>query len=75
VEDFARRRPWLVAGIGFAVGLAASRFLKASSERRYTGSRQFTGYAVPTQIETRPPGTVGRYADEPLSRESYGPSG
>jgi hypothetical protein len=35
VEDFARRRPWMVAGIGVVVGLAASRFLKASSERRY----------------------------------------
>jgi ElaB/YqjD/DUF883 family membrane-anchored ribosome-binding protein len=35
VEDFTRRRPWIVAGIGLAVGLAASRFLKASSERRY----------------------------------------
>ena len=35
VEDFARRRPWMVAGIGLAAGLAASRFLKASSERRY----------------------------------------
>ena len=35
VEDFARRRPWMVAGIGLVAGLAASRFLKASSERRY----------------------------------------
>jgi hypothetical protein len=35
VEDFARRRPWIVAGAGLMVGLAASRFLKASSERRY----------------------------------------
>jgi ElaB/YqjD/DUF883 family membrane-anchored ribosome-binding protein len=34
-EDFARRRPWAVAGIGLIAGLAASRFLKASSERRY----------------------------------------
>lgn len=40
VEDLARRRPWLVAGVGLAIGLAASRFLKASSERRY-------GYATP----------------------------
>jgi hypothetical protein len=40
VEDFARRRPWLVAGIGLAAGLAASRFLKASSERRYESSGQ-----------------------------------
>jgi ElaB/YqjD/DUF883 family membrane-anchored ribosome-binding protein len=38
VEDFARRRPWLVAGIGVVAGLAASRFLKASSERRYEAS-------------------------------------
>jgi ElaB/YqjD/DUF883 family membrane-anchored ribosome-binding protein len=38
VEDFARRRPWFVAGIGLVAGLAASRFLKASSERRYESS-------------------------------------
>lgn len=40
VEDFARRRPWLVAGIGVVAGLTASRFLKASSERRYESSGQ-----------------------------------
>jgi ElaB/YqjD/DUF883 family membrane-anchored ribosome-binding protein len=34
-EEFARRRPWMVAGFGLVAGLAASRFLKASSERRY----------------------------------------
>jgi ElaB/YqjD/DUF883 family membrane-anchored ribosome-binding protein len=34
-EQFARRRPWLVAGAAAAVGFAASRLLKASSERRY----------------------------------------
>jgi ElaB/YqjD/DUF883 family membrane-anchored ribosome-binding protein len=34
-ERFARERPWLVAGVAAAAGLAASRFLKASSERRY----------------------------------------
>lgn len=38
VEDFARRRPWFVAGIGLVAGLAASRFMKASSERRYQPS-------------------------------------
>lgn len=38
VEELARRRPWLVAGVGLAVGVAASRFLKASSERRYAYS-------------------------------------
>lgn len=38
-EEFARRRPWMIAGIGLAVGLAASRFLKASSERRYDSAQ------------------------------------
>ena len=35
VEDFARRQPWLVVAGGLALGFAASRFLKASSSRRY----------------------------------------
>ena len=33
-ERFARERPWVVAGVAAAAGFAASRFLKASSERR-----------------------------------------
>ena len=41
VESFARRRPWLTAAAGAAVGLVASRFLKASSERRYEGSQGY----------------------------------
>ena len=35
VEDFARRQPWLVAAGGFLLGLVGSRFVKASSSRRY----------------------------------------
>jgi hypothetical protein len=35
VEDFARRQPLLVAAGGLVLGFAASRFLKASSSRRY----------------------------------------
>ena len=38
-EDLARQRPWMVAGLGLMVGLAASRFLKASSERRYDSAQ------------------------------------
>jgi len=34
-EDLGRKRPWTAAGAGAAVGLAASRFLKASSRERY----------------------------------------
>jgi hypothetical protein len=40
VEDFARRQPMLVAAGALALGFAASRFLKASSSRRYE-----SGYA------------------------------
>jgi hypothetical protein len=38
VEDFARRNPWAVAAGGLVLGLAASRFLKASSSERYRSS-------------------------------------
>jgi ElaB/YqjD/DUF883 family membrane-anchored ribosome-binding protein len=35
VEDFARSNPWAVAAGAAVVGFTASRFLKASSSRRY----------------------------------------
>ena len=35
VERFGRERPWAVIAGGAALGIAASRFLKASSSRRY----------------------------------------
>ena len=38
VEGFARRNPWAVAAGGLVLGLAASRFLKASSTERYRAS-------------------------------------
>ncbi len=34
-EDFGRRQPWAVGAGALALGFAASRFLKASSGRRY----------------------------------------
>jgi hypothetical protein len=37
LEDFGRRQPLAVAGLGVAVGFMASRFLKASSRERYQG--------------------------------------
>jgi ElaB/YqjD/DUF883 family membrane-anchored ribosome-binding protein len=71
VEQFARRRPWIVAGFGLLAGLAGSRFLKASSERRY-GSGQGTGDLV-----GRSPATVSprAYGGEPIGSASYGTSG
>jgi ElaB/YqjD/DUF883 family membrane-anchored ribosome-binding protein len=38
VEDFARRNPWAVVAGGIVVGIAASRFLKASSIERSGGA-------------------------------------
>ena len=86
VEDFARRRPWMIAGIGAAVGFAASRFLKASSEGRYqasgrstmySGSGQGYGYGSSTRAESAAYG-AGRgldvEADRPLSRETVDPA-
>jgi hypothetical protein len=39
VENFARRRPLLIAGAGVLVGVVAARFVKASSEQRYGDGR------------------------------------
>ena len=38
VEDLARRQPLVVVAGGLMLGLAAARFLKASSDRRYETS-------------------------------------
>ena len=43
VEDFARRQPLLVAAGALALGFAASRFLKASSGRRYESTYRSDG--------------------------------
>jgi hypothetical protein len=41
VEDFGRRQPWAVIAGGVALGLVASRFLKASSIERYEKRTSF----------------------------------
>jgi ElaB/YqjD/DUF883 family membrane-anchored ribosome-binding protein len=43
LERFARRRPWVTAGVGVLAGFVASRFVKASADRRYEGSRSNGG--------------------------------
>ncbi|MDQ6780374.1 MAG: hypothetical protein M3Z37_04370 [Candidatus Eremiobacteraeota bacterium] len=35
VENFARRQPWVIAGAGVLLGLAASRTLKAARTKRF----------------------------------------
>jgi hypothetical protein len=71
VEDFARRQPMLVAAAGLALGFAASRFLKASSGRRYESGYQSYGdggynrAAVTSPYDTRTSYTTGtRYETE-----------
>jgi hypothetical protein len=43
LEDFGRRRPWAVIAGGVVLGVAASRFLKASGSRRYESNRERSG--------------------------------
>jgi hypothetical protein len=42
LEDLGRRQPWVVIGGGIALGLVASRLLKASSSRRFEQRRDVT---------------------------------
>jgi ElaB/YqjD/DUF883 family membrane-anchored ribosome-binding protein len=60
IEMFARRRPWMLAGIGMVAGVAAARLMKASSEQRYGDSRRSSG-----QWPTRPD-----VSSSPASRSS-----
>ena len=62
VEDFARRQPMLVAAAGLALGFAASRFLKASSSRRYESSLQGYGDRGYTRDYASPYDTRTAYA-------------
>jgi hypothetical protein len=64
VEDFSRRQPMLVAAAGLALGFAASRFLKASSSRRYESTYGISGdgdyrRAFTSPYDTRTPYVSG----------------
>jgi hypothetical protein len=67
VEDFGRQRPWALIAGGVALGFAASRFLKASSTRRYESSPSSNG----TRGLTAGPATT-RTA---VTTDVYGPVG
>jgi hypothetical protein len=82
VEDFARRQPMLVAAGALALGFAASRFLKASSSRRYESTYGISGdgsygrgstslYDTRTYDSATTYGTGARYETEV---PPYGPS-
>src|SRR3954463_8862051 len=57
LEDFGRRQPWAVIAGGVALGFAASRFLKASSSRRY--EEHWSSSRLPARTEDVAPLTVG----------------
>jgi hypothetical protein len=61
VEDFGRQRPWAVLAGGLVVGVAAARFLKASSRGRY---QQRNGGRPTAQV---PQTTPRRSAVEPVA--------
>jgi hypothetical protein len=72
IEDFGRRRPWAVIAGGVALGLVASRLLKASSSDRYR--RRTTGQAPERAPELRDPAvpTTPAVPASPTARHASG---
>jgi hypothetical protein len=65
VEDFGRQRPWAVLAGGLAIGVAAARFLKASSRNRYQQrSDGRSGGPIPQRAAPAP---ARRAAVEPVA--------
>jgi uncharacterized protein YjbJ (UPF0337 family) len=61
IEDFGRKQPWAVALGGLALGFAASRFLKASSAKRYesrSDPADLTTGRAQIPARTSPPATT-----------------
>jgi hypothetical protein len=67
VETFARRRPWMLAALGMLAGVAAARFMKASSEQRYGDYRSASRQQWPSgqDVGTSRSGAYER--DQPAS--------
>jgi hypothetical protein len=59
VEDFGRRQPWAVIAGGIVLGFAASRFLKASSGRRYDSRAFESSDRLPARTQDVAPLTTG----------------
>ena len=71
VERFARSRPWLVAAGSAVVGFVASRFMKASSGRRYEREGGYGGEMGAPAGALLPAGT-GTLGSPPLPGEAAG---
>jgi ElaB/YqjD/DUF883 family membrane-anchored ribosome-binding protein len=79
-ESFARRRPWMLAGLGMLAGIAAARFVKASSDERYSDYRRSSqqwqttsrpAYPALEQTASSETAVPGQRSDDPLSRDPY----
>jgi len=70
VEDFGRRQPWAVIGGGLMLGLLASRFLKASSTRRYEERYDARRAQIPARTTYGP--TYGTTSEPPATRTDLG---
>jgi hypothetical protein len=64
VEDFGRQRPWAVLAGGMVLGVAAARFLKASSRSRY--QQQSAGRPTGQMPQRTTPPPINRSAVEPV---------
>ena len=71
IEDFGRQRPWAVIAGGLALGFAASRFLKASSSRRYESSSETSRNLPAWRGEAAPAG--GLTTGAPTTRTDLDP--
>jgi hypothetical protein len=71
LEDFGRRRPWAVIAGGLALGLVASRLLKASSSDRY---HQRTSGQLPDGTSYRPAESSDLGTTVPAPRDSVVPA-
>jgi ElaB/YqjD/DUF883 family membrane-anchored ribosome-binding protein len=70
-ESFARRRPWMIAGVAMLAGIAAARFMKASSEERYGDYRRTGEQRWPTRAGVTDSGR-GSYGEGELGSGGYG---
>lgn len=70
VEDFGRKQPWAVILGGVIAGFAASRFLKASSSRRYEQRGSSNGSSFRSQSALTSDTTYS-----PVSGAPYPPGG
>jgi hypothetical protein len=69
VEDFGRQRPWAMLAGGIVVGVAAARFLKASSRGRYQARSSSSGSsrAPSSPVQPRSSGVAPQTLGSPVT--------